>query len=154
MSKKFRLYRDGDIEEINPHMCYSGDPLAALRVQAVAEATPELVFTIVGSDEKPLAIMGWCQAFSRVAEIWAYTDARVIDDMFRFCKATKELVDSEFSRNDSYNRMQITMLADQPWSEHWASFLGFEKEGRLKKYGEECADYFMFARVREDKCSS
>tara|TARA_Y100000310_G_scaffold74344_1_gene70458 strand:- start:218 stop:667 length:450 start_codon:yes stop_codon:yes gene_type:complete len=51
------------------------------------------------------------------------------------------------SREDGYRRLQATARTDFAVGQRFLEFLGFEREGRLRKYGPDGADHYLYARL-------
>lgn len=47
-----------------------------------------------------------------------------------------------------FRRIEATVLCDFAPGCRWAEFLGFAREGRMRAFGEDGADFWLYARVR------
>jgi hypothetical protein len=47
-----------------------------------------------------------------------------------------------------YRRIEATVLADFEDGCRWVEFCGFEREGLMRAFGEDGADYWLYSRVR------
>jgi hypothetical protein len=143
----FKTFEPADLDQITPHSCYNHDESVKERMLNLSSVVGVHLWTILCPEGKPLAVMGGYRAFSRVGEIFAYVDERVVTCPLHYGRATRFLINHEFDRL-GFIRLQVTVKADQPWAMRWARFLGFKPEGILQKYGEECEDHILFAKVR------
>ena len=144
----FRKYQVGDIDDLDLHECFDGDEGAKERCAAMATQTQVcLTYTIMDETGRPLAVAGGFFLYSKVMEIWVLVDKRMIQRPKFYAHAMKFLLEHQFDMLQ-VDRMQVILRADQPWADRWGTFLGFEKEAVLKKYGEESVDYLLFSKVR------
>ena len=143
----FRQYQDGDIDILDLHECFDGDLNAKERCKAIATAPFCVTYTILDETGMPLAVAGGFFQYSKVMEIWTLVDKRMKKKPKFYAHAIKFLLEHQFDMLQ-LERMQVHLRADQPWAKAWGRYLGFELEGTLRKYGEENADYYLFAKVR------
>jgi len=144
----FRRYIPGDIDDLDLHPCFEGDDGCRERCAAIAaQSQLGVAYTILDESGTPLAVAGGFFLYSKVLEIWTLVDKRMVERPKFYSHAIKFLLEHQFDMLQ-LDRMQVHLRADQPWTERWGKFLGFEIEGTLKKYGEEGVDYFRFAKVR------
>lgn len=145
-----REYRSGDIDRINLHPAYADDTDVRERHREACEMLgADFCRTILSpSGDKVLAVVAGYPIFTKVMDLYAVVDKSVDEHHVYYAKAMKCLIDTEFDRR-GLNRVQIHILADMPWAARWASFLGFVFEGRLRHYGEENKDHFLFAKWRD-----
>lgn len=47
-----------------------------------------------------------------------------------------------------YRRIEATVLAGFEPGARWAEFIGFKREGRMRRFGEDGADHWLYSRVR------
>lgn len=97
-------------------------------------------------DDKLLGIVGGIYYFPGVAEVFALL-SKDIKGSRGFHKAVKTLVDGAFEEF-KVHRLQMVVRADFTMGKKWASSLGFEPEGLMKKYGPNGDDYVLFGRVK------
>lgn len=143
-----RGFRRMDAHEINLMEVFGNEKHARENfVDAAQRGCPAFTIVFPNSDS-PLACFGGHMLYPGFMEGWALVDQEVERYSYYYAKRAKFLIHWFF---DSHNlrRMQLFTRADQPWAQRWAYYLGFELEGRLRKYGEDGQDYFLFARVRE-----
>lgn len=144
----FRHPKIDDLDKINLHPVYSHGGNYKEVAEQYLRLPLNIAYTILDPLGEPLAIAGGLFIYNKVMEIWTIVDKRVFDMPLYYAKAMKSLLDSCF-KNFDVNRLQVVIRADQPWALHWGKFLGFTKEGILRKYGQEGVDYIMFAKVRD-----
>lgn len=147
MFDTFRAARVEDVDLISLHPVFSKNKSCKDVVKTYIQSSFNISYTILDKNGKPIAITGGFFLYDKVMEIWTIVDKKVFEIPIYYSRAMLFLLNKCFSIFD-VNRMQIHVMADQPWAEHWGKFLGFTKEGLLKKYGPEGVDYFLFAKVR------
>lgn len=149
MNKFLRPVEAHDFMHIVPLPAYSEDKEIMFRMMSnILELPRQLSSTVLDVGGSPIAIFVALPLYPKVWELCAYVDKSVERCGLHYCKATKRLIDAAFIAYP-VDRMQITVRADQPWAGRWATFLGFNFEGRLRKYGAEGVDHFLYAKVRE-----
>lgn len=62
------------------------------------------------------------------------------------CEVARRAMD-QARANNHLHRIECQVWAAHPTSHHWVRFLGFAREGLLRKYGPNGEDYVMYARV-------
>lgn len=77
-------------------------------------------------------------------ELWQVPSSQVGNYQLPYCKALKHYVERFVHQ---YSRLQTTCIHDDLHN-RWMRFLGFEKEGVLKRYGLDGQDYAIHARLR------
>lgn len=143
-----RGFRRMDAHEINLMGVFGNELHARERfIDAVGKGAPAYTVTFPGSDS-PLACFGSHWIDNGVIELWALVDREVENFAHYYARRTKLLLEFHFDQTKAH-RAQIFIRADQPWCHRWAHYLGLTLEGRLKKYGADGSDYFLFAKVRE-----
>lgn len=97
------------------------------------------------ANEVPVAMGGVSILWNGVAENWALTTVLVDRYPVWFHKTVLKL-----HRNTAeafgLHRIQSTVRADNEKAVSWHRALGFEKEGLMKGYGMDQADYWMMAK--------
>ncbi len=97
-------------------------------------------------DGQPVSFFGGFYLWDGVMEIWQIPTIHVAKCPKFYSKMIKFFVDKYFELFHLH-RMQSTCL-DDALHNRWMRFLGFKKEGILKKYNWNKADYCIFAKVR------
>jgi len=95
-------------------------------------------------DGRILSCLGFLEIYKGVAEIWQIPSIFLERHVFAFSKAIKQLIEN-VAKEFKYQRFQTTS-PDDDLHERWMKFLGFEKEGVLRRYvnGE---DFIQYARL-------
>jgi len=149
MSKYLRKFQVADLLTIEPMTAFAEDKDIVFRIRDNLAQLPEsMAVTVVNPAGEAIAVFYALPLYPKVWELCAYVDKSVDQCGLHYSKVTKSLVALLF-RATTINRLQLTMRADQPWAGRWATFLGFNFEGRLRKYGAEGVDHFLYAKVRE-----
>lgn len=65
----------------------------------------------------------------------------------QFFRHTQRRIQFWFDKPD-IRRVQTTIRCGYPFLEHWILLLGFTCEGRMRKFGPEGDDYYLYARVK------
>ncbi len=146
MKDKVRLYQAGDLDQIDPHNGHDGD--STLKARAEAAVRNMVAYTILSPDSSPMAVCGGGLLFTKVAEVWAVVDKKVVKHPKYFCQIIKFLVDTNFEAFE-LNRMQMVVHSNVPWALRWPSIIGFRHEGVLGNYGEDNKNYYLFSKVRK-----
>lgn len=142
---EFRETLAGDFEGFDLISAYDQDPNVLGRCFWSFMEQNTFCYTVL-KDGKPIAILGFTMIYSKVADIWALVSKAAVANYLYYAKVAKQILEADIKRVKP-NRVQIFVRADQTWAARWAQFLGLNLECVLSKYGEEGADYYMFARV-------
>lgn len=102
-------------------------------------------FTMLWDDDV-LAIGGVLIYQSGFGEAWIVCDKKIIEHSMVALRAIKNMVDGLIAEH-KLHRLQATVKIDWFRAQRFLSFLGFEWEGTLRKYGPDQSDYFMYSRV-------
>jgi len=96
-------------------------------------------------DGRVIFCAGYVQLWPGVIEVWMIPSIYVKTITLSFCKLLKAYVNDIMEKHNCH-RLQTTAPND---AEHdkWMKFLGFEKEGVLRKYTYSYEDYSMHAKV-------
>lgn len=90
-----------------------------------------------------VAVFGFSRIFAHSYELWTLLSAELRETPLATCKVCKNVLRSI----PVATRIQMTTRADLRCGERWAKFLGFEKEGVMKRYGPDGADHILYARI-------
>lgn len=143
----FRKTKVEDLDLIDLHPVFDGDPHCVQTAKNYVRAPNSIAYTLLSPTGQPIAVAGGFFLYGKVMEIWTIVDKSVIKIPKYYSKAMKFLLEKMFSVL-KVDRMQVHIKASEKWALSWAKFLGFEKEGLLRKYGSEGVDYYLFAKVR------
>ena len=98
---------------------------------------------------KPVCIFGMRPYWFGVAEFWLVPSVYISKYPIAVVKECRSYLD-EMIRQYDLKRLQITVSYHNNTAYKFAKSLYFKKEGVLKKYGPEGADYFMMARFPDE----
>jgi hypothetical protein len=144
-----RLYVPGDLLEIDPHNAFTDDPKARLNMEYWIERTSlRYSRTLTDDGGKPLAVIMMRPLYTRVWQVSAFVDKAVEQCGYRYVREVRRCVDAAFEFPEVV-RMQMFVRCDRPWAVKWATSLGFSFEGKLRKFGTQEVDHFLYAKVRE-----
>jgi len=104
-----------------------------------------LAFTLMAG-EKVVCCSGVSQLWNNSAEAWLI----VSKDFPQYGKIAAKLIKKflMWVEPPVYSRVQMSVRSDFDEAVRFAEFLGFEREGVMRKYGPDGVDYYMYARVR------
>ena len=105
-----------------------------------------LVMTIE-KDGVILGIAGYYPIWVKGLEVWVIPAEEAFSPMFRisYIKAVKTLLQNVI-KVIAPVRIQLTAIADET-HDRWCSWLGFTKEGTMRKFSPSGATYNLWARV-------
>ena len=109
------------------------------------EKVPQPAFVGV-SGGKLVACGGIVTLRPGVGEAWGILKYRGNGHDLWFARASRDLMD-DMMRSGKYRRIQAT-IKDVPELHRYMTFLRFTAEGRLRAYGQDGEDQWMYARVR------
>lgn len=96
-------------------------------------------------DEFLVCSTGFRTLWPGVAECWTMPSIYVRLYAMRYARAIRRYIDQVID-TFGYHRVQTACIDDQfHWD--WMEFLGFESEGRLRKYTSDGVHFRMFSRV-------
>jgi hypothetical protein len=107
------------------------------------------LYAVLTPDGKPLAVLGADAVFPKSLELYSFVDKSADLHRVGYAKSVRTVVESLWEEH-APNRMQMVVNSKYAWAEKWATFLGFQKESTLRKYGPDGEDFYMYARVREN----
>tara|TARA_R100001594_G_C3997544_1_gene253880 strand:- start:283 stop:777 length:495 start_codon:yes stop_codon:yes gene_type:complete len=96
---------------------------------------------------RPLAVFGVIPLWGGVAEAWLITDSKLGSIARPFHRVTKLMFDLFMSELCLF-RLQVTVHTGNVRAIKWIKTLYFQEEGRLRKYGPDKEDFFMFSRIK------
>ena len=144
----YRAVRPDDIEGLDLMDCFQSDVNAKSRTMDCIFTYGFLAYSILDPQGHVIAVMGATPLHRNSIEVWALVDKKAVKQSKYYSHATKFLIEHNFDMLNMV-RMQVIIKADQKWADRWAKFLGFEREGVLRRYGEEAEDHVIYAKVRE-----
>lgn len=142
-----REYTPGDEERVLPHNAYTFSSGSKQAIRTAFQSGYARLWTIVDANGMILGIAGMYLSSPGVGDFWSLSDVGVLRARKLYCKSMRWLIERVI---DAYklDRAQFFIRTDQSWAERWAEFLGFKKEGILRKYADR-QDHFVFAWVRD-----
>jgi hypothetical protein len=148
MNNLFREYRKGDFDFVDPIDQVAADANARENAEYwVDRSPPHRSSTILDPLGVPLAVCNAVLVSQGVLELYSYVDKRVDQCAVRYGRAMRKIIERETARPDIH-RLQLLVRADSQWAGRWANFLGFSFEGKLRSYGAQGEDHFLYAKVR------
>lgn len=97
-------------------------------------------------NEEPLAIFGGFLITPDVMQGWGIVSKEVNKYPISFHRTMKDLIPYIMNKTP-IRRLQISVRVDLDNGFKWANKLGFVCEGRMRNYGRDGSDYYLFARV-------
>lgn len=94
-----------------------------------------------------LAVFSGTLVTANTFEISALVGANARKYPLQFFRHTARRIDF-WQRTMNVQRLQTTIRDNHPFLIKWIKLLGFSLEARMRKFGPEGDDYFLFARVR------
>tara|TARA_E500000081_G_C6123706_1_gene349552 strand:+ start:449 stop:898 length:450 start_codon:yes stop_codon:yes gene_type:complete len=97
-------------------------------------------------NNQPIAAGGICYLWDGVAEGWVLASR----DIFKypiFCAKTIKRRTDLLAINNKINRIQTAVKSDCDRAIRFAEWLGFKREGLMKKYGPGGTDHYLYAKV-------
>ncbi|BAQ86544.1 putative acetyltransferase [uncultured Mediterranean phage uvMED] len=86
---------------------------------------------------------GFIDMWEGVAEVWFIGSDKIQTKVKFVVETTKDIMNKS-----PYTRIHASVKADWKKAVRFASFLGFKKEGLMKKFGPEGADYLIMGKVK------
>lgn len=84
-----------------------------------------------------------------VGAAWLLPSIYIADYKVGFHRTITRLIDDIIRANDLH-RVQCYVHKDFEKSKKWVKRMGFEAEGLLKQFGQDKADYYIYARVENN----
>jgi hypothetical protein len=98
-------------------------------------------------EDKPIAVFGGIFIHLKYAQAWACISDDVKKAPIEFARKASRLVYA-YEKNFGLERLEISVRADYHIGQRFARMLGFEREGILRRYGRDGADYHLYSRVK------
>ena len=90
---------------------------------------------------------GVWQLWPGVGEAWLLPSARLLARPRGPVRTVRRFLD-EIAEREGYTRVQATTHADFERGERFLKWLGFEREGVLRKFGPDGSDHKIYSRVK------
>jgi hypothetical protein len=144
--ENLRAYREADAEAIElrgmDKRIAGPDPVGKIKRNAARSET----ITVYKGDDI-LAITGLLLIHPGMAEIWSVTGKPVDENKVLFAKVSVLVIDT-WIRKYGLHRLQANVFVEHERSIEWLEWLGFEREGRMRKFGINGDDFYGYARVK------
>jgi len=115
--------------------------------QAVLDGYAQIGHTYTGvANGKPVCSFGIISMWPGVAEMWMVPDMSLGHHRYTFHRATFRWINIMVAELQLV-RLQATVHTGNDRADKWIRSLYFQKEGVLKAFGPEGADYSMYARL-------
>lgn len=98
------------------------------------------------SPEGVVCIAGVAPVIPGVGTAWSVTSDLVRKYPKTYYKSTKQFM-AAIASDWRLHRLQATTLVKNRTAIRWLEHLGFKREGRMRKYGADGADHYLYARV-------
>ena len=144
--ENIRPYEEGDIDKIIPRdmdLRLTG-PDYKERIRKNAERSETIT---VQKDGEILAITGLVIIHPGMAEIWSFTGKAIDKYKILFAQASIMVVDF-WIRKYNLHRLQANTHVEHATSIKWLEWLGFEREGLMRKFGASAENFYLYARIR------
>ncbi len=129
-----------------------GDPLSVgLGQEAIASGQVPLDMAVVARDEDCiLGVAGVTEVWPGVARIWALLSQKIIDEHPRSMSRRVRRGIDQLWMSRKYHRIECTVLANHLKGVEFMEWLGFEREGTMRKYTPTGEDAYLYAKVERD----
>ncbi len=139
------------IEQILPQEAQAEPLNLALGHQAIANGIVTLEQAVVARDEDCiLGVGGVTEVWPGVARIWALFSQKLIDEHAPSLARRVQRGVSQLWMSRRYHRLECTVLTDHEKGIEFLRWLGFEREGRMRKYTPTGEDSYLYAKVERD----
>tara|TARA_B100001013_G_C24517918_1_gene405740 strand:- start:311 stop:742 length:432 start_codon:yes stop_codon:yes gene_type:complete len=98
-------------------------------------------------DDRPVVCTGLIELWENCAEAWVIASSNISRTPVSISRAMKRGLNKRILE-DGYDRVQANVRADWPTAIRFAEFVGMKREGMMRRFGPEGADYVRFAWVR------
>ena len=95
---------------------------------------------------QPAMSFGFDYKWPGVIEVWMLPGKLAIEHGTILTRAARRLF-VKLGPHLNLRRLQIVVDVNREKAVEWADFLGFKREGVMKRYGPEGHDYYMYARI-------
>tara|TARA_R110002073_G_scaffold45289_1_gene124917 strand:+ start:562 stop:1005 length:444 start_codon:yes stop_codon:yes gene_type:complete len=103
--------------------------------------------TLLDENSEPVLCMGVITIWKGCGEAWLLGSNKMSKHPIAIARAIKEVF-FEYVEHKGFWRVQSNVRCDWPLAIKFIKFMGMEKEGLMKKFGPEEADYYRFAWVK------
>lgn len=103
-------------------------------------------YTVVDDGHLVLSA-GIFEVWEAMGEAWLLPSQRLLEKPLRAIRVVKPRFEQIIERH-GFRRVQATAHADFLRGQRFLEWLGFEQEGRLRKYGPDGADHIIYSRIQ------
>ncbi len=96
-------------------------------------------------DGRIITCCGFIEVWSGVCEVWQIPSVYITDKPILFARIIKRYLD-RLVETFKWHRMQTTSLNDE-LHRRWMKWLGFEREGLLRRYSYDKQDYVQWGKL-------
>lgn len=145
------IFRDAivaDLLRIEPQAAQiAGNPCAYLSDTMTYQDLHWLIARTAEEGDEILASYGLTQTLPRVAEAWAVFSERGLSNGREITEDVLFWLDRAIQKFD-LRRVQATAYLSHEAAHRWLECLGFQWEGRLRSFGLDGQDCFVYGRIR------
>ena len=94
---------------------------------------------------KIICCFGYVKLWNQVAEMWMLTSNHIASHSVALTRGAQRHI-NHIASEEKLKRLQATVNTQHDLAMRWADALKFQREGVLRQYGADGADYMMFAR--------
>lgn len=136
-------FKPGHLDLMAIKDAYIGDKTLIARTESIARS--HIAHTLL-VDNQVIAVVGGIVIWPGVCEMWTVTSPLVSLSPLGFHREIRKIIDF-YVREKKLHRIHATVKCAFKAGLSWVEALGFVREGTLKQYGPEGADYYMYARL-------
>lgn len=96
--------------------------------------------------DSPVAMIGMQERWTGVAEVFTLLSKEALDRPVALSRGVLDWLEQSAVHFGLW-RVQATARADRPKAQRFLVWLGFEREGTLRRYGPDGADHLLYARL-------
>lgn len=124
---------------------FLGEPFARDAIQRALERNLGFAYTCFMGTEV-LGCIGGYRLWEGVAEIWAWLSDAIKKYPVAFTRRVLHSLEYHQVKLNLH-RYQMSARVDAPKAERWARTLGFQREGLMRRYGQDGSDYILMSRT-------
>jgi len=135
-----------DLDQIDPHPIYAGsEKLLKSQARAIQELPNSYALSLY-LDGKVEACLGMMVLWEGNADVWTFASKKCKDHPIAFHKAVARILDAY---QNGLGAKRVSAGTPSSFTEgcRWLESLGFNREGKMLKYGPDGSDWWLYARV-------
>lgn len=144
--ENIRPYEEGDLEKIEPRdmdLKVAGKDY----IERIKKSIVRSEVLTAQKDGEILAITGLILIHPGMAEIWSFTGKAADKCKVLFAQLSVMIV-GFWIKKYNLHRLQANVYHEHTQSIRWLEWLGFEREGLMRKFGFLKDDFYLYARVQ------